>query len=112
MVRILNEKNIQKISNIVFRILKTQELFTRIIEVDNPGVMPCVYVMWHAHQFCIHGLPHRAATNVLISRSKDGEVIADVVEKWGFKTIRGSKGKKGAIEASMQMISAEFIKRR
>ena len=106
MVRILNEKNIQKISNIVFRILKTQELFTRIIEVDNPGVMPCVYVMWHAHQFCIHGLPHRAATNVLISRSKDGEVIADVVEKWGFKTIRGSKGKKGAIEASMQMISA------
>ena len=86
--------------------MKTQELFTRIIEVDNPGVMPCVYVMWHVHQFCIHGLPHRAATNVLISRSKDGEVIADVVEKWGFKTIRGSKGKKGAIEASMQMISA------
>jgi hypothetical protein len=27
-----------------------------------------------------------------------------VVGKWGFKLIRGSKGKKGAIEASMKMI--------
>lgn len=106
MVRILDGKNTKLFANIVYKVLKFQEIFTRIIEVDNPGVMPCIYVMWHAHQFCIHGLPNRSNTNVLISRSRDGEVIADVVEKWGFKTIRGSKGKKGAVEASMQMISA------
>lgn len=106
MVRILDGKNTEIISKIVFRVLKTQEIFTRILEVDNPNVVPCLYAMWHAHQFCIHGLPNRANTNVLISRSKDGDVIADVVEKWGFKTIRGSKGKKGAVEASMQMIEA------
>lgn len=106
MVRILDGKNTKIISKIVFRILKTQELFTRIIEVDNPNKKPCLYAMWHAHQFCIHGLPNRASTNVLISRSKDGDVIAEVVERWGFKTIRGSKGKKGAVEASMQMIEA------
>ena len=106
MVRILDGKNTEIISKVVFRVLKTQEIFTRILEVDNPNVVPCLYAMWHAHQFCIHGLPNRANTNVLISRSKDGDVIADVVEKWGFKTIRGSKGKKGAVEASMQMIEA------
>ena len=106
MVRILDGKNTEIISKLVFRILKTQELFTRIIEVGNPNIKPCVYAMWHCHQFCIHGLPERAKTNVLISRSKDGDVIADVVERWGFKTIRGSKGKKGAVEASMQMIEA------
>ncbi len=106
MVRILDGKNTEIISKTVFRILKTQELFTRIIEVDNPNITPCLYAMWHAHQFCIHGLPNRANTNVLISRSKDGDVIAEVVERWGFKTIRGSKGKKGAVEASMQMIEA------
>ena len=106
MVRLLNEKNLELMSHLVFRVLKTQELFTRIIEVNNPEKMPCVYAMWHAHQFCIHGISHREKLNVLISRSKDGDVIADVVEKWGFKTIRGSKGKKGAVEASMQMISA------
>ncbi|MBR1776236.1 DUF374 domain-containing protein [bacterium] len=62
--------------------------------------------MWHSHQFCVHGIRNRQKLNVLVSRSRDGEIIADVVEKWGFKTIRGSKGKKGAVEATMQMITA------
>ena len=105
MVKLLDGKNVDKVSTLVFRILKLQELFTRIIEVNNPNKMPCIYAMWHAHQFCIHGIPNRDKLHVLVSRSRDGEIIADVVEKWGFKTVRGSKGKKGAVEASMQMIS-------
>ena len=105
MVKLLDGKNINKVSTLVFRILKLQELFTRIIEVNNPNNTPCIYAMWHAHQFCIHGIPNRDKLHVLVSRSRDGEIIADVVEKWGFKTVRGSKGKKGAVEASMQMIS-------
>lgn len=105
-MKLLEGKNVEKVSNLVYRIFKFQELFTRIIEVNNPLEKPCIYAMWHAHQFCIHGLPDREKINVLISRSRDGEIIANVVEKWGFKTIRGSKGKKGAVEASMQMLSA------
>ena len=105
MVKLLDGKNINKVSTLVFRILKLQELFTRIIEVNNPNKTPCIYAMWHSHQFCIHGIPNRDKLHVLVSRSRDGEIIADVVEKWGFKTVRGSKGKKGAVEASMQMIS-------
>ena len=105
MVRLSDGKNITRVSHLVFRILKFQEIFTRIIEVNNPNIMPCLYAMWHAHQFCIHGINNRNKLHVLISRSRDGEIIADVVERWGFKTIRGSKGKKGAVEASMQMIS-------
>ena len=105
MVRILDGKNVTKVSNLVYRVFKFQELFTRIIEVNNPNKMPCIYAMWHAHQFCIHGISNRSKLHVLISRSRDGEIIADVVERWGFKTVRGSKGKKGAVEATMQMIS-------
>lgn len=105
MVRLLDGKNINKVSHLVFRVLKFQELFTRIIEVNNPDKMPCIYAMWHAHQFCIHGIRSREKLHVLISRSRDGEIIADVVERWGFQTVRGSKGKKGAVEATMQMIS-------
>ena len=105
MVRLFDGKNVNKISNLVFKVLKVQELFTRIIEVNNPDKMPCIYAMWHAHQFCVHGIRHRSKLHVLVSRSRDGEIIADVVERWGFKTVRGSKGKKGAVEATMQMIS-------
>lgn len=107
MVTLLKGKNVNvnKVSHLVFRVLKFQELFTEIVEVNNPDKMPCIYAMWHAHQFCVHGIRHRSKLHVLVSRSRDGEIIADVVEKWGFKTVRGSKGKKGAVEASMQMIS-------
>jgi hypothetical protein len=104
MVRLLNNKNLDAISNAIYFIFKIQEFFTHIVEVEHPQTEPCIYAMWHAHQCCIHGLKNRAKTNVLISQSKDGEVIARVVGKWGFKLIRGSKGKKGAIEASMKMI--------
>lgn len=106
MVRLLNKDNVEKLSNLVYSIFKVQEFFTHIVEVDNPECEPCIYAMWHAHQCCIHGLKNRSKTNVLISRSKDGEVIAGVVGRWGFKLIRGSKGKKGAVEASMKMIEA------
>lgn len=106
MVRLLTKKNVETFSNIVYRIFKIQEFFTHIVEVEQPESEPCIYAMWHAHQCCIHGLKNRSKTNVLISRSRDGEVIAGVVGKWGFKLIRGSKGKKGAVEATMQMISA------
>ena len=105
MVRLSEKSNIVKTSHLVYRLFKFQELFTRIIEVNNPDIMPCVYAMWHAHQLCIHGIRNRDKIHVLISRSRDGEIIADVVERWGFQTVRGSKGKKGAVEATMQMIS-------
>lgn len=60
--------------------------------------------MWHAHQCCIFGQKDKANLNVLVSRSFDGEIIARNTIKLGFKVVRGSKGKKGAVEATMQLI--------
>ena len=61
--------------------------------------------MWHANQFLVHGLEDKAHTSILVSNSIDGEVVARAVEKWGFKVVRGSSGKKGAVESTMQMLS-------
>ncbi|HIT92208.1 MAG TPA: DUF374 domain-containing protein [Candidatus Stercorousia faecigallinarum] len=47
----------------------------------------------------------KAHTSILVSNSIDGEVVARAVEKWGFKVVRGSSGKKGAVESTMQMLS-------
>jgi len=102
-----NRDNRAKFTNIIFRILKIQELFTDLQNVNYPeNAEPCIFAMWHAHQFCVHGLKNRSNCNILVSRSRDGQIIAGVVEKWGFKVIHGSKGKKGSVEASMQMIHA------
>ena len=83
-----------------------QKYFTHIVEVNQPNAEPCLYAMWHGNQCCVFGLQNKGETNVLISRSRDGDVVAAGVEMLGFKTIRGSKGKKGAVEASLQMIEA------
>ena len=105
MVRIINEHNVDFLSNCVYGLLRFQELFTHIEEYNNPCVFPCIYVMWHKNQFLVHGIRGRVNLNIQISNSIDGEIIARAVEKWGFKVVRGSSEKKGAIESTMQMIS-------
>src|SRR5574344_155574 len=104
MVQISSEGKLDLLSKLVYIAFRIQEPFTRIKEVNNHEIKPCIYAMWHAHQCCIHGIKDKKNLNVLISRSVDGEIIARTVEKWGFKTVRGSKGKKGSVEATMQLI--------
>ncbi len=106
MVRLFEDNAAKKVAKIIYAIFHMQEMFTHIQRVDFPDIKPCIYAMWHKNQMSVYGHPNIGKLNVLVSRSKDGEMIADVIEHMGFKTIRGSKGKKGAVEASMQMLSA------
>lgn len=103
-MKISGEKQLNFLSKLGYILFRIQEPFTIIKEVNNKELKPCIYAMWHAHQCCIHGIKDKGNLNVLISRSIDGEIIARIVEKWGFKTVRGSKGKKGSVEATMQLI--------
>ena len=67
MVRLINRKNMDQVSNLAYRIMKVQEFFTYIREYNNPQITPCIYAMWHENQFCVHGLPDRGNVNILIS---------------------------------------------
>lgn len=104
MVQISSENKINLFASLVYILFRIQEPFTRIKEVNNKEIKPCIYAMWHAHQCCIHGIKDRKNLNVMISRSVDGEIIARTVEKWGFKTVRGSLGRAGKIEATKKMV--------
>lgn len=95
----------QHIADLVYTIFRCQEPFTNIHNVNFPD-KPCIFAMWHAHQCCIHGFPDKKNCNVLISRSRDGRIIGNVVERWGFNVLYGSAGKKGSVEATLQMINA------
>lgn len=103
-MRISGEKQLNFLANAIYIIFRIQELYTRIYNYKNPEVKPCVYALWHAHQCCLHGIKDKSNLNILISRSIDGEIIARTVQKWGFRVVRGSKGKKGAIEATMKLV--------
>lgn len=81
-----------------------QKYHTHILEINNKHLKPCIYVMWHHNQFCVYGIPDKSNLYVLVSKSFDGDIVNKGVEMLGFKTVRGSANKKGAIECSMQMI--------
>ena len=105
MVRLINRKNMDQVSNLAYRIMKVQEFFTYIREYNNPQITPCIYAMWHENQFCVHGLPDRGNVHILISNSLDGEIIARVCDKWGFQLCRGSSNRKGSVSGTLKMIS-------
>lgn len=104
MVRLINEKNIWILQKAVLGYMKLQEPHTHIVEINQKNYRPCIYAMWHSDQFCVYGLQDKARVNILISTSFDGEIVTYAAQGMGFNTVRGSSGKKGAVESSMQML--------
>lgn len=64
---------------------------------------PAIYVLWHGRLIpcSYYHRNHRLAT--LISRHRDGDYIAGVVERWGYQVVRGSSSRGGAA-ALLQMV--------
>ena len=105
MVRLINSSNIKHVTSFVYSILHIQEYFTHIVEVDNPRISPCIYVMWHGNQFSVYGLSNKNNVNILISNSLDGEIVSQVAQNMGFQTCRGSSLRKGSVSSTLKMIS-------
>lgn len=105
MVRLINDKNLEFLANTAYGLMHLQEFFTHIKGYNEPKVQPCIYAMWHKNQFCVYGIKDKAHLSIQISTSMDGEIIARVVEKMGFKVVRGSAERRGAVKSTMQMIT-------
>lgn len=104
MVRLINKKNVKYLVKLMHFFVGMQDKMTYVAEFNNPGLEPCVYVMWHGNQFSVHGIPNRNKLNILVSASLDGEIVTQAALYFGYKTCRGSSGKKGAVAAALQMI--------
>jgi lysophospholipid acyltransferase (LPLAT)-like uncharacterized protein len=84
----------------------------RRMRVISPGAKPyvdgdnpCIYAIHHGSMIAQIGLVPRHKVTVLISNSRDGEMIARAIEGMGFATARGSAGK-GGVKATLQLIGA------
>jgi lysophospholipid acyltransferase (LPLAT)-like uncharacterized protein len=64
----------------------------------------CIYAFWHARLLpLVFAERHRGAA-VLVSRSRDGELIARIIERLGYTTARGSSSR-GGREGLLEMLS-------
>ncbi|OGW93977.1 MAG: hypothetical protein A3K11_11920, partial [Nitrospirae bacterium RIFCSPLOWO2_12_FULL_63_8] len=57
---------------------------------------PIILAFWHAQQLMIPLGYRGAGTHILISRHRDGEVIARIVARFGHRAVRGSSTRGGA----------------
>jgi len=92
-------------------LLTVSKLLVKTLKVEiqflSPPSFPSIVAFWHGRMFLLPFALRDYAQKVaiLISRHRDGELIARVVEKLGFKTVRGSAGKgKGGSRAFLRML--------
>lgn len=57
---------------------------------------PAIYVCWHEHQLPLAIFHARQGVVALTSRHRDGETVAKVLHRLGYRTARGSSSRGGA----------------
>jgi lysophospholipid acyltransferase (LPLAT)-like uncharacterized protein len=62
-----------------------------------------IFAFWHSRILLLSYFYKRLDAAIMVSNSADGEIIAQVLQRHGHKTIRGSTGK-GGMRALMQQI--------
>lgn len=61
---------------------------------DTPE-KPSIIAFWHGLMLPVWKFFSRYNPTAVVSLSKDGEVLSDILEKWNYKLIRGSSSKGG-----------------
>lgn len=56
---------------------------------------PFIFVLWHSRILPLFALHRGSGMVLLISRHRDGGYIADLGERWGYRTVRGSTRRGG-----------------
>ncbi|MDO8475106.1 MAG: DUF374 domain-containing protein [Candidatus Rokubacteria bacterium] len=73
--------------------LRREEKTVEPLQAAGAGV---IYVVWHARLLLLPYLYRRRGLFALVSRSEDGSMIADLLRRFGFVTVRGSSSRGGA----------------
>lgn len=64
---------------------------------------PFIFALWHGHLLSLTWRRRGEGITVMISEHSDGEIIARIVQGWGYRTVRGSSTR-GAGRALLGMV--------
>lgn len=93
----------KKIVQLVGKTSSGQTLTNPLVRDLKQRKKNVIYVFWHGRQFFLLWAYRHKNISLLISQSKDGELIARVGEQLGYQTIRGSSSR-GGKKALVQLI--------
>ncbi len=100
-MRLSNPELLFRVSSLWVKTLRIEKIF-----LSEPE-FPSIVAFWHGRMFLLPFAlkEYSDRVSILISRHRDGELISNIVEKMGFKTIRGSTGVgKGGERAFLRMV--------
>ena len=100
--KLKNEYAFEIISALVTWFYKLEKIFYRSKCINFPKEK-CVFAFWHAHQCAVFSCCQFVPTCVMVSGSKDGEIVSRAANGVGLATVRGSATRGGA-KASLEMI--------
>ncbi len=63
-----------------------------------------IYAFWHGRQFILVYSHKFENISIMTSYSKDGELQTNILSKFGYDLVRGSHKKRGAVEATLEII--------
>jgi lysophospholipid acyltransferase (LPLAT)-like uncharacterized protein len=55
----------------------------------------CIYAFWHGRQFLLFHSHRKRGIVIPASESRDGEIQANILRRFGFEVVRGSSKRKG-----------------
>ncbi|MBU1702450.1 MAG: lysophospholipid acyltransferase family protein [Candidatus Eisenbacteria bacterium] len=65
---------------------------------------PVIYAFWHGKLMTLAYTHRNRGATVLISQSRDGEIITQIIERMGYGTVRGSSSR-GGLKAILDMVN-------
>lgn len=89
----------------VIRLIGPTLRWTAEVEDGGPpisGLYPAIYVFWHRCVFACACRFGNTGAGVMTSSSFDGEYIARIIERCGFRAVRGSSSR-GGMRALLEM---------
>jgi len=89
-----------RILYITLRPVYVQQHFEQHLRSEG---IPILLAFWHGRMLYFLYLYHRERSTILVSRSKDGEFISRVLQRFGMHVTRGSSSRGGA-QALLDMV--------
>lgn len=86
----------------VIALFKLEKIFYTCKCINYPKEK-CIFALWHAHQCGVFSCNMFKKTCIMVSNSKDGEIISRAANAVGVETVRGSQNRGGA-KASLELI--------
>jgi lysophospholipid acyltransferase (LPLAT)-like uncharacterized protein len=102
-LRFLGNYFLLNLANVLCKSIRVITVNKNVIDALEAEGKNYVMVFWHGKMLLPWYLNRRKRHVALVSQSKDGELLAKLLENWGYEVVRGSSSKGGSVVLRMMI---------